>query len=276
MATRQHASKRSAQNSNISNPCTPNKTVKTKNQKSNTPESKTKEEQEGQSNEMSEIHDMFATMMKKLEKLDSIETKLNNMEINMAEIKESLEYAHAEIADLKKENEYSKENQAQARERIEILERDNKTMRDKIIDIQARSMRDNLLFFNMPELEKENTTEMIHELLESKIGITDARNTVKIDRSHRIGRKRDGDRKPRPIVVKFNYHQDREFVRLNAKKLRGTRIGISEQFPEEIENIRKTLYPELKKAKLEGKRAKIVRDKLIIEGQVFNRYNSRY
>jgi hypothetical protein len=84
-------------------------------------------------------------------------------------------------------------------------------------------MGDNLLFFNMPELEKENTTEMIRELLESKIGITGARNTVKIDRSHRIGRKRDGDRKPRPIVVKFNYHQDgqdREFVRLNVKKLR--------------------------------------------------------
>jgi hypothetical protein len=77
-------------------------------------------------------------------------------------------------------------------------------------------------------------------------------------------------------VVKFNYHQDRECVRLNAKKLRWTRIGISEQFPEEIESIHKTLYPELKKAKLEGKRAKIVRDKLIIEGQVFNRYNSRY
>ena len=56
-------------------------------------------------------------------------------------------------------------------------------MRDKIIDIQARSMRDNLLFFNMPELEKENTTEMIHKLLESNIGITDARNAVKIDRS---------------------------------------------------------------------------------------------
>jgi hypothetical protein len=32
---------------------------------------------------------------------------------------------------------------------------------------------------------------------------------------------------------------------------------------------RKTLYPELKKAQVEGKRSKIVRDKLIIEGQVF-------
>jgi hypothetical protein len=130
-------------------------------------------------------------------------------------------------------------------------------------------MRDNLLFFNIPENDKENTTELIHELLESKMEIKEARGNVKIDRSHRIGRKREDQRKPRPIVVKFNFHQDREYVRLNAKKLKGTNIGVSEQFPEEIERIRKTLYPELKKAKSEGKRAKIVRDKLIIEGQVF-------
>ncbi len=116
----------------------------------------------------------------------------------------------------------------------------------------------------------ENTTEMIHHLLESKMEVEDARNKVKIDRSHRIEKKRAGNNRPRPIVVKFNYHQNREFVRINAKKLKGTKIGISEQFPEEIESIRKTLYPELKKAKAEGKKAKIIRDKLIIEGRVFN------
>jgi hypothetical protein len=30
-------------------------------------------------------------------------------------------------------------------------------------------MRDNLSFFNIPEHEKENTTEIIHDLLEQKI-----------------------------------------------------------------------------------------------------------
>jgi hypothetical protein len=57
-------------------------------------------------------------------------------------------------------------------------------------------MRDNvnLLFFNIPEHE-ENTMEIIHDLLEQKIEIVqieDARKHVKIDRSHRIGRKREG------------------------------------------------------------------------------------
>jgi hypothetical protein len=52
--------------------------------------------------------------MKKLEKLDSIET-------DMQQIKTSLEYAHAEIEDLKKENEIMKANQVKAVEKIENL-----------------------------------------------------------------------------------------------------------------------------------------------------------
>jgi hypothetical protein len=104
---------------------------------------------------------------------------------------------------------------------------------------------------------------------QSKLEMTDARNKVKIDRSHRIGKRKAGNQKPRPIVAKFNYYQDREFVRINAKKLKGTKIGILEQFPEEIESVHRALYSELQKAKEEGKKAKIIKDKLIIEGRVF-------
>jgi hypothetical protein len=71
-----------------------------------------------------------------------------------------------------------KVDQAKAAERIEKLERDNNTLRDKVIDIQARPMRNNLLFFNMPESEGENTTEMINHLLESKMEVEDAQNKL--------------------------------------------------------------------------------------------------
>ena len=74
--------------------------------------------------------------------------------------------------------------------------------------------------------------EIIHDLLEQKIEIVqieDARKHVKIDRSHRIGRKREG----------------------------------------------KSCFPELKKARAAGKQSRIVKDKLIIEGQVFNNTNTR-
>ena len=40
----------------------------------------------------------------------------------------------------------------------------------------------------MPDKD-ENTTEMIHEILETKLGMEDTRAKVKIDRSHRIGKR---------------------------------------------------------------------------------------
>jgi regulator of replication initiation timing len=53
---------------------------------------------------MKTIHDMFSTMMTKLQKLDTIENNINDL-------KHSLEYAQAEIADLRKENEEIKSKQ---------------------------------------------------------------------------------------------------------------------------------------------------------------------
>jgi hypothetical protein len=130
-------------------------------------------------------------------------------------------------------------------------------------------MRDNLIFYNIPESKDEDTTNIIHKLLEEKLHLEDASKKIKIDRSHRLGRQKQGAEKPRPIITKFNFYQDRENIRLNAKKLRGSNIAIGEQFPDEIVKIRRELYPELKKASEAGKKAKLVRDKLIIEGQVF-------
>ena len=113
----------------LTNPCTPLKAVKTKIPKPNTPERRMEEKEGEKEVDMRQIQQMFSTMMTKLEKLDGIEA-------DMKEIKHSLEYAHAEIADLKQENETNKVNQEQARERIGKLEQDNATLRNKIVDLK--------------------------------------------------------------------------------------------------------------------------------------------
>ena len=56
--------------------------------------------------------------MTKLEKLDRIKT-------NMKDIKYFLEFAHAEIQDLKKKNDARKQNEDQATSRIAKLEEEN-------------------------------------------------------------------------------------------------------------------------------------------------------
>ena len=85
---------------------------------------------------------------------------------------------------------------------------------------------------------------------------------------HRFGK--PGLNGVRPIVARFVYRAELEHVLQNAYKLKGKPYGISEQFPKEIEDKRKMLYPIMKQAKKDGKRVKLVRDKLFIDGQSYN------
>jgi DNA repair ATPase RecN len=229
-------------------------------------------ENNDQNTKIEEIYAMMKTMMKKLDTLEHIEKRIKAVEQDVKDLKTSLEYAHLEVVDIKKEFEENKEVILEVQTKIQNLEETNRKLQDNIIDLKARSMRDNLLFFNISEDENENTTETIHDILENQMGFEDAKNRVKIDRSHRLGKPTHPSirrTKPRPIVAKFNFFQDREFIRKNARKLKGTRIGISEQFPEEIEAIRRNLYPEMKKAKFAAKRVRLTRDKLFIDGVEF-------
>ena len=273
MLTRQHALKSSRQiesKSTLNNAA--NETAKMKSAKSKSTPSKSpgKSEEKRLDNEkLDEIYEMIRTVMAKLDTLDEIKNRIVCVEQDFKQMKSYLEFAHAEVQDLKEQIGNAKNSEEENRNRIVELEEANRCLHESVIDLKARSMRDNLLFFNVEEEEKENTDEKIFQILEEKLEIPDARNKIKIDRTHRVGRKRNAQSKPRAIVVKFNYFRDREFIRQNARKLRGTRIGIAEQFPEEIEKIRQTLYPEMKKAKAAKQRVRMVRDKLFINGVEF-------
>ena len=226
-------------------------------------------EKQQEIDKIDEMFDMIKAVMKKLDTLEEIKQRIVCVERELIDVKNSIEFAHAEVKELKEEVEKVKRSDEENKEKIHALEEANQHLLDTVIDLKARSMRDNLLFHNVPEDEKENTSDKIYKILEENLQISDAREKIKIDRSHRVGRKRDSNRKPRAIVVKFNYFQDREHIRMNARKLRGTRIGIAEQFPEEIEKIRQTLYPEMKKAKAQGHRVRMVRDRLYINNVEF-------
>ena len=73
---------------------------------------------------------------------------------------------------------------------------------------------------------------------------------------------------PKPIITRFSHYQDKEYVRSFYKNLKGTNIGFSDDFPKEIEEIHRKLYPVLKKAKQDKQKAFFNFDKLIINGQI--------
>jgi hypothetical protein len=60
-------------------------------------------------------------------------------------------------------------------------------------------------------------------------------------------------------------------IKRNAYKFKDIGVGISDQFPKEIQEERKKLYPVFKDARSKGHKAFLVKDKLFINGQIYRR-----
>jgi hypothetical protein len=128
-------------------------------------------------------------------------------------------------------------------------------------------MRENLIFTGIPETTDENTEHLLTQFIATEMEIEQP---IIFERVHRFGRK--GYSGPRPIVAKFSKFKDREMVRRAApSKLQGKYFGVNEQFPKEINDRRKVLYPYYKQAKRAGKKTSLVYDKLYIEGTLFKK-----
>lgn len=74
---------------------------------------------------------------------------------------------------------------------------------------------------------------------------------------HRMGRWNEFSEHPRNMVAKFTYYNDREFIRIHAaQKLKGSNVLVNEQYPPEIVERRKKLYPVMRQVKKEKKTRK--------------------
>ena len=83
-------------------------------------------------------------------------------------------------------------------------------MDKKLIDLEARSMRDNLMLYGIKEGgDAENCGALVKTFCADVLHVDNAHNLM-FDRVHRVGGKSG---KTRPFVAKFHYYADRERVR---------------------------------------------------------------
>ena len=121
-----------------------------------------------------------------------------------------------------------------------------------IIDLQCRSMRENLIFTGIEEQrlkegEYEDTEGLLRDFLKYEMQID---RPIHFHRVHRIGPYQRNFDTPRPVVAKFERFKDREEVRSAAPwTLKDKPYGVREQFPKVVEDKRKLLYPEMERAK---------------------------
>ena len=199
-----------------------------------------------------------------------MDQKVVALESKMTSTEESRTFDSQTMTELN--NKYSimqKDMKSIKKAQASLIENENK-MKEKLIDLKCREMRDNLLFYNHVKEERNETDgDCVYKVLgimEDDMKISNARMDIKLHRAHRIGRFING--KTRPIVAKFVYYPER--VRKASQVLRDTDsvYAVSQQYPKEVKESRRALVPIMKQARLNGSEAYIVVDKLYIDKQL--------
>ena len=176
---------------------------------------------------------------------------------------------------------------------VDFLKRENITLQGKLdesnkrheklsaemLDLKARSMQENLLFFGLAEHQEngsENVEGKLREFLKNELTLESEYeiDSIVFDRVHRLGgRKMNWRRQPRPVVAKFEKYTDREKIRKLGVELNKKQIGYSvrEQFPVEMEEKRKKLYPVMRQyQKTPNNKVVLIRDKLYINDTLYD------
>jgi hypothetical protein len=183
---------------------------------------------------------------------------------------EALNNMHKEIDSLKEQNEELKHRLALSDGRLMRAEKEMDTVKEKVIEITARSMQNNVIFKNIPESVKETNTLLEQKVVaflkdEMKLNETDMK-SVEIEKIHRVGAKRNGKNKQfiRNVIARFN-SKGKDIIFQNIRNVnRDCPIKINQQFPQEVHTRRDKLWDEFKAAKDAGQKPRWIVDKLQI------------
>lgn len=239
------------------------------------------------------------TVLTKLQKLDNIESRLDNLFKAVTNIEDAVANLDKEVHNLKEKikntNKTVKELEESADfndEEIANLKRDVKAAQKTADDLgkellyqEHYSRRENLMFFGIEEHntmeqdeqgthhEAENTKEIIYKFMEEELQISNPRDKIEFQRIHRVGKpKHDG---PRPIIARFLRYADREMVLHQARKtLKDKEFSVFEDIPKELYKLRKSQKEKFKDAKDRGYNvyfSKRFPDKLYVNGKFIPR-----
>ena len=133
-------------------------------------------------------------------------------------------------------------------------------------------------FYGIKEREhesNEDTEDLLRIFLRTDLKIPkEDEESIQFDRVHRISARRvsssNPNSKPRPIIVKLSSFHDKLFIKSFIKNLtKGCNLGISDDFPKEMEEMREKLYLVLEAAKQEKGTAFFKVERLIIDGLLY-------
>ena len=170
--------------------------------------------------------------------------------------------------------EYTQKQQEDANERIGRCESDQDRQEDKLIRQSICSRRWNLIFHGVSETEEENCSDLVKHIMVSKLEINQRKvKGIMFCGAHHLGKKkRSGNSKPRPMIVRFTCRTNRDATWRQRFNLKELSIRMAEDLPKNVCEIRrKVLVPALKKAReREGTKTTIIGDCLLVNGKSYS------
>ena len=221
---------------------------------------------------VAEMKTKLDSVLSCIEDVKELKQKQTILEETNKQLEASLEFAYTSIKELREKKAVQDEAINELKKGVKSLTKQAAYEKERAIKLESYSRRNNLNFFNIPEKNDESFENsetnlrnfMVAEFKISKEDVDD----ISFERVHRIGKSSPTESKPRPLIAKFTYHKDKEFVLSKAKNLRDTKFTVARDFPREIVDKRKLPLPTLKDAKKKGHTATLVYDKLYINGQL--------
>ena len=148
-----------------------------------------------------DIMKILSEINTRLNKPDNIEKHLERVDDEIKELKEFFTFVNDTTDEIKVEQGKQGTSIKSLEVSIARIEARTADLQRELVDMKSRSIRSNLVFYNLPEQGKGDPFAVLRELL-GKTKAIDKSNEIEFERAHRLGEKRD-DGKPRPIVAKF-------------------------------------------------------------------------
>lgn len=183
---------------------------------------------------------------------EDVNEKLNEIVTDLKETKDRAEEATQRVADME-------EWTAVANEVLTQSLKNQEQIQAKLTDLEARSRRNNIRIYGIPEdVEGDNLQEFIESLIKTELPLQDT--DLGIQRCHRaLGPKPPQNASPRSVVIFFQEYRTKELVLRSAWKkgeirLDQQRLYFDQDYPAEIQKKRRAYAPIRKLLKEKGLR----------------------
>lgn len=201
-----------------------------------------------------------------------IHTFLNYIQNDVTEIKKTVQQLVTDNIELENKLTHTEKRLSLAEGQVTQLQTKVAAQDAMITDLKCRSMRDNLVIKGInegPQETWEDTKQKVTNFMKNALKMPNVHEDM-IDRAHRSGT--NNAQGPRQIIAKFRTSTARNSVFQYVKNLKDHKnLSVQEQFPPEVQEQRKRLWPKFKEAKSDPRnKVKWATDKLIINGKAFS------